>query len=136
MKRFNWLLAVCLCCMLSLVQAEPKPLYPFANPVKQAQFSRLIDQLRCLVCQNENLADSEAKLAQDLRQQVYNMVQAGKSDQAIKQYLVNRYGDFVLFKPPLNQQTLILWFAPFALLVIGGLLVINILRKRSKSARG
>ncbi len=107
-------------------------MYPFTSNEKQQQFHGLISQLRCLVCQNQDLADSNADLAKDLRLQVYNMVKVGKSDTEIKQYMVSRYGDFVLFKPPLNGQTYILWMLPFLLLVIGFLILWRIVNRRKK----
>ena len=90
----------------------------FENKEQQRQYQQLLEELRCLVCQNQSLADSNADLAQDLRFQVYNMVDEGKGNQAIKEFLVQRYGDFVLYRPPVNAYTYLLWFGPFMLLFI------------------
>jgi cytochrome c-type biogenesis protein CcmH len=103
--------------------AESMDLYPFPRASQQQQFQGLINQLRCMVCQNQNLADSNADLAKDLRRQVYEMVLANKSDQEIKQYMISRYGDFILFKPPFKIQTMVLWLAPFLFLLIGLLIL-------------
>lgn len=93
--------------------------YPFKDPKQQQQFQSLLKELRCLVCQNQDLADSNASLAQDLKQVVYQKVLAHQSDLEIKAFLTKRYGDFVLFKPPFKLQTLLLWFGPFVMLVLG-----------------
>lgn len=94
-------------------------LYPLNTPQKEAQFEHLLKNLRCLVCQNQDLADSNADLAKDLRLQVYNLVKEGKSDTEITDYLTTRYGDFVLFKPPVKALTFLLWFGPFLFLILG-----------------
>lgn len=106
--------------------------YPFTNTTQRTQFTRLTTQLRCLVCQNENIDASNAKLANDLRAQVYRMVKTNKSDQQIKHYMVARYGDFVLFKPPLEQSTYALWFGPF-LLLMAGLVVLGVAIKKQRA---
>ena len=104
----------------------------FMNPEQEARFNELTLELRCLVCQNQNLADSDAPLAQDLRKEIYQMMQAGQSNQEIKTFLVDRYGDFVLYKPPVKGNTLALWMAPAILLLGGGLVVVLIVRKRTR----
>ncbi len=91
----------------------------FDNPEQEARFQQLTQELRCLVCQNQNLADSDADLARDLRMEVYEMVKSGQSADEIKAFLVARYGDFVLYRPPLQRNTLLLWGLPPLLLVIG-----------------
>ena len=105
---------------------------PFRDRAEEVRFQNLTRELRCLVCQNQNLADSEAQLAGELRRQVFDMMQSGKSDAEIKQYLVARYNDFVLYDPPMKPGTLLLWFLPGALVLIGAVVVFNILRKRSR----
>lgn len=87
-------------------------LYPFDEATERAQFYELTQQIRCVVCQNQNIADSNAPLAGDLRAKVYEMVLAKKTDQEIKTYLVTRYGDFILLEPRLNPLTGLLWFFP------------------------
>lgn len=98
----------------------------------QARFERITEELRCLVCQNESIADSNADLAVDLRQQVREMLIAGKSNEAIFDFMTNRYGEFVRFSPPLETKTLFIWGAPFAMLLLGGFIVYRIVRHRSR----
>lgn len=105
---------------------------PFKDRAEELRFQDLTRELRCLVCQNENLADSHAPLAKDLRQQVFEQMQTGKSDAQIKEWLTDRYSDFVLYDPPLRGGTMLLWFGPFALLLIGAIVVAMIVRKRSR----
>lgn len=93
--------------------------YPLDSPQKEAQFQYLLKDLRCLVCQNQDLADSNAELAKDLRNQVYLMVKQGKSDSEIRDYLTDRYGDFILFKPPVKTVTFLLWYGPLLFLLLG-----------------
>lgn len=93
--------------------------YPLDSVKKETQFKHLLKDLRCLVCQNQDLADSDADLAKDLRAQVYQMVKEGKSDCEISDYLTARYGDFILFKPPVKSITLLLWFGPILFLLLG-----------------
>ena len=94
-------------------------LYPLATTRQEAQFSHLLKELRCLVCQNQDLAESNAGLAEDLREQVYTLVKEGKSDAEVIRYLTGRYGDFILFKPPLKGLTVVLWFGPAFFLCLG-----------------
>lgn len=119
MKR---LLLIALLCIAPLSQA--KEAEPLANdPVLEARLNKLAEELRCLVCQNESLAGSRADLAQDLRREVRTKMREGMSDAQIKTYLVDRYGDFVLYRPPVKSTTWLLWFGPFLLLAggVGGL---------------
>jgi cytochrome c-type biogenesis protein CcmH len=106
---------------------------PFTDVAQEQRFQQLTRQLRCLVCQNENLADSHAPLAQDLRQQVFEQMQAGKSDEEIKRWLTDRYSDFVLYDPPLRGGTVVLWFGPAVVLAIGLFAVVTIVRRRSRA---
>jgi cytochrome c-type biogenesis protein CcmH len=98
----------------------------------EARLKTLSEELRCLVCQNQTLADSTAPLAEDLRREVRELAQQGKTDAEIKEYLTARYGDFVLYKPPVKPTTWILWFGPFAFLLGGGLLWFVVLRRRRR----
>lgn len=91
----------------------------FSSTEQEQRFQALTQELRCLVCQNQNLADSDAELARDLRLEVYEMLVAGKSNAEIKGFLVDRYGEFVLYQPPVRGGTLALWFGPIALLIFG-----------------
>jgi len=109
---------------------EAKPLEE--NVVVEVQVQRLSEELRCLVCQNQTLADSHAELAQDLKQEIREMAAKGMSDQAIIDYLVARYGDFVRYRPPLKPITALLWIGPFALLLGGGVGLFIMLRRRQK----
>ena len=97
--------------------------YPFDSVKEQERFHQLTQQLRCVVCQNESLADSTAPLANDLRDQLYQMVKDGKSNEDIIDYMTARYGKFVLFKPPLQTSTVLLWALPFVFLSIGFLIL-------------
>ena len=103
-----------------------------ADPAFDARLKHLETELRCLVCQNQTLADSNAPLAEDLRREVRELAASGKSDAEIKQYLVARYGDFVLYKPPLQTNTWLLWLGPFALLLGGGAVWYTVVRRRRK----
>jgi cytochrome c-type biogenesis protein CcmH len=110
--------------------------FEFDSPEQQQAFRDLIGELRCLVCQNESLSGSQAELAQDLRQEVYNMMRAGKSEDEILDFLVARYGDFVLYDPPLKPSTYVLWFGPFVLIGIAGVFVARaLLRKKAAPER-
>ena len=103
----------------------------FANQQQQERFNKLTEELRCLVCQNQNLADSDAPLAHDLRREVHEMVLAGRTNEQIKEFLVTRYGDFVLYRPPVQKNTYLLWLAPLVLLLIGALILRSSISKRS-----
>lgn len=94
-------------------------LYPLDTLRQEAQFNHLLKELRCLVCQNQDLADSNAELAKDLRAEVYQLVKEGKTDGEITGYLTERYGDFILFKPPVKSITALLWFGPILFMVLG-----------------
>lgn len=111
-------LSLFLFCFLPLL-TQAEAIYPFDSPRKTAQFQGLLRELRCLVCQNQDLADSNAPLAKDLRDEVYELVQTGKTDDEIVNYLTARYGDFILFKPPVKLVTFVLWFAPIMFLCAG-----------------
>lgn len=104
--------------------------FKFATEAEALHFKDLIAEIRCLVCQNQSLADSDAELAHDLRAEVYEMVQEGRSDAEIIDFLVKRYGDFVLYKPPLKPETWFIWFGPFVLLAIAGFLLVRALRRQ------
>ena len=96
----------------------------------EQRLKRLESDLRCLVCQNQTLADSSAPLAEDLRREVRSLAVAGKSDDEIRAFLVARYGDFVLYRPPIKGTTWLLWFGPFALLALGALVWVGVVRRR------
>ncbi len=102
----------------------------FDTPEHEERYNKLIAELRCLVCQNQNLADSNAELAVDLRRKTYEMVSKDKSEKEIAAYMVDRYGEFVLYRPPLNSNTLLLWTGPYIILLIGVSLLIRTIRRR------
>jgi cytochrome c-type biogenesis protein CcmH len=104
--------------------------YAFQNIAEQKRFEQLTTELRCLVCQNQNLAESNATLAVDLRNQIYTKVREGHQNQEIIDYLVERYGDFILYRPPLNSMTLALWFGPVLLLGCSILYLFYYIRKK------
>ena len=90
----------------------------FDSPEQEMRFEDLLEELRCMVCQNQTLADSNARLARDLRKRTYNMVRSGKSNNEIIEHMVERFGDFVLYRPPLKKTTVLLWFGPVIFLLI------------------
>jgi cytochrome c-type biogenesis protein CcmH len=103
-----------------------------ADPALEARMHQIAVELRCLVCQNQTIADSNAPLALDLRNQVREMVKRGDSQQQIVDYMTARYGDFVLYRPPVKSTTALLWFGPFVLLVVGVAVFVLVLRRRAK----
>lgn len=135
MKRLLLIAAALLCAALPLhaqVVTE-KPAIPL-TPEQDAQFRALLPDLRCLVCQNESIADSTAPLAQDLKYEVRGLVAQGRSDTEIKKYLTDRYGDFVLFRPPFDPRTALLWLGP-ALLALLGVVVLVLHVRRTRRVR-
>ena len=108
--------------------------FTFDDPSRTEAFRALIEELRCLVCQNESLAASQADLAQDLRKEVYTMFKEGKSRDEIIDFLVARYGDFVLYDPPLKPTTYVLWFGPFVLVGVGAFFLARTLVTKKRSA--
>lgn len=134
MKPVKLLLICVFICVssLSFAQSMPPPApLEFDTPEQEARFKELTMELRCTVCQNQNLADSDATLAHDLRRQVHEMLLAGKTDQEIKDFMVQRYGDFVLYRPPVQKNTYLLWLAPLGLLLIGAFVLRSNIKKRS-----
>ena len=127
MKYFSILI------MLSLILVSAYALhdrYAFKSTEQQAQFTELTQELRCLVCQNETLEASNAPLANDIKEKIYQMILEGKSNEAILAYLSQRYGDFIDFKPPLTPRTYLLWFGPFILLLFGFLIFYKVIQSR------
>jgi cytochrome c-type biogenesis protein CcmH len=104
----------------------------FEDPAQQARYERLTSELRCLVCQNQTIADSNAELAQDLRRQTRNMIRDGKTDAEITQFMTERYGDFVLYRPPLKPTTWLLWGAPVILLLFGAIAAVIVISRKSR----
>jgi len=127
----KFLLGVCLA-LWATVSWGGEALPASKDPVLEARVLRIAAELRCLVCQNQTIADSHADLAVDLRGQVREMLQKGQTDQQILDYMAARYGDFVLYRPPLKSSTMVLWIGP-GVMVLGGLLVLYlVLRRRSR----
>jgi len=107
--------------------------YQFDSPEQEARFRQLGYELRCPKCQNQAIGDSDAEISGDLRAEVYRMLLDGATDEEIKEFMVARYGRFVLYNPPLDKQTLVLWFGPAGLLVLGGILVALRIRQSKKA---
>lgn len=122
------LLLAALAAATALAQEPPV----FDTLEQEMRFAELTAELRCTVCQNQNLADSDAQLAQDLRAEIHQMILAGRSDEQIKSFLVERYGDFVLYRPPMQGNTLALWAIPIVLLFVGALAVTFVVRNRNR----
>jgi len=125
-------LLLCLFLLSQSVHAEIE-VYQFTTPELELRYQTLTEELRCLVCQNQNIADSHAELAQDLRRKVYEMLNRGETNPQIIDYMTERYGDFVLYRPPFNVKTLILWLAPILTLLIGGIGFWSLLKRRDNS---
>lgn len=117
------------------VQAKVE-VHTFDNPEQEVRYNQLIDELRCLVCQNQNLADSNAELAVDMRRKTYEMVREGHSKKEIADFMVERYGEFVLYRPPFNANTMLLWIGPFVILIAGvSIMLRTIARRRGDTAQ-
>jgi cytochrome c-type biogenesis protein CcmH len=127
------LLIICSLLFVSLSAQAVIETRSFADPALEERYKVLINELRCLVCQNNNLADSNAELAKDLREHVYSMLISGASDTEIIDYMVARYGDFVLFRPPFKSTTVALWIGPFILMALGVLGLVIVIRRRNRT---
>jgi cytochrome c-type biogenesis protein CcmH len=127
----NWLFCILLFSWPAFATVEYRD---FKQPEQEQAYQTLISELRCLVCQNQTIADSNADLAKDLRRQVYEMLQKGQSKQQIVDFMTQRYGDFVLYKPAFNLKTGLLWLGPALFLLIGLVTVIIVVR-RIKTAK-
>jgi len=128
------LLALLLAPALCIAQvSDPTPL-KFRDAAEETRFHQLTSELRCVMCQNQSLADSNAQIAHDLRREVLDLMNQGKSDAEIKRFLVERYGEFVLYKPEVQRDTWLLWFGPGLLLLAGAIVIVVIVRKRSGGA--
>ncbi len=106
-----------------------------ADPQLEARLKALSSELRCLVCQNSTLADSDAPLAEDLRKEIRVLMREGKNDEEVVAYLVERYGDFVRYRPPMQANTALLWIGPFVMLFIGAITLVLVLKKRSSATQ-
>ncbi len=133
MKAVRVVLGSCLlaaCLSLSAKEATPEA----ADPALEARMVKITSELRCLVCQNQTIADSNASLAVDLRREARALIKQGKSDAEVVDYMTARYGDFVLYRPPLRGTTMLLWFGPALMLVAGAAVLVIVLRRRSRMA--
>ncbi len=133
MKRFIYALGLTLAC-LGTAQASIDT-YEFSSQAERERYRTLVEELRCPKCQNQNIADSDAPIAMDMRDEIFKKLEAGESDEQIVGFLVDRYGDFVRYKPPVNKSTLILWYGPAALLAFGFVTVAVIVIRRRRSTR-
>ncbi len=131
MRRWPVLL---LAALAGLAAAAVDPL-PFQDQAQRDRFNALAGELRCMVCQNQSLADSDAPLARDLRRELFELIDAGKTDAEIKTYLTDRYGDFVLYRPPLDRRTWWLWFGPGLLALFALGVVVAVVRRRGRDAQ-
>jgi len=102
----------------------------FDDPEMQARYEKIVSEVRCLVCQNQTIKDSNAFLASDLRREIQRLMEEGRSDAEIYDFLVTRYGDFVLYRPRMSGKTMALWIAPFLLIAVGGIVAIRVVRGR------
>lgn len=131
--KFSHFVFLCLLCVCVAQPVSAREAAPLAqDEAVEARMVHLTENLRCLVCQNESLAASRADLAMDLRREIREQVAAGKSDAEILDFMVERYGDFVFYKPPLKSTTYLLWFGPFGLLLAGIVALFLFLRRRGK----
>jgi cytochrome c-type biogenesis protein CcmH len=132
-----WLIALLLSLPSASVHAQAvrdaAPL-EFADLAEERRFNTLVAELRCVMCQNQSLADSNAQIAHDLRREVFELMRSGRSDREIKAYLVERYGEFVLYRPEVKGGTMLLWFGPFVILALGGAALLVHLRRRAAAA--
>lgn len=130
LKRY--LLALCLAAAALTPALGKEAADLAADPVAEKRLMSISAELRCLVCQNQTIADSNADLAQDLRREIRGMIQQGQSDRQIIDFMVARYGDFVLYRPPVKSATAFLWFGPGLLLIVGLFALVRYLRRRAK----
>jgi cytochrome c-type biogenesis protein CcmH len=134
----RWLLAFALAFTTTIAWAQvvtdPAPLR-FHDTAEETRFHGLVTELRCVMCQNQSLADSNAQIAHDLRREVLVLMRQGKSDGEIRSFLVDRYGEFVLYKPRVERKTWLLWFGPVLLLFVGGFVVARVVRRHAGDGR-
>jgi cytochrome c-type biogenesis protein CcmH len=135
-----WWLAVLLVAWVGMGLLGPAPShasaiepFPFRSDLEEQRYRSLLEELRCTVCQNQSLADSDAPLARDLRRELFQMLQQDLSDMEIRHFMVERYGDFVLYRPPLARHTILLWFGPVALLLVSLMATALVVRKRRQA---
>lgn len=132
MKRFIYALGLTLACF-GTAQASIDT-YEFSSKAERERYRVLVEELRCPKCQNQNIADSDAPIAMDMRDEIFKKLEKGESNEEIVGFLVDRYGDFVRYKPPVNSRTLVLWYGPAAFLVFGFAMVATIVFRRRRAA--
>ena len=130
MRYFKIILSMFLLLSALSIQAKIET-KEFANAQMEEDYASLVVELRCLVCQNQSLSDSNAELAVDMRTKVFKMLSEGKSKAEIADFMVARYGDFVLYRPPVKSSTFLLWFGPLIFFVIAAFIVFSFIRKQS-----
>ncbi|MFT4257512.1 MAG: cytochrome c-type biogenesis protein CcmH [Pseudoxanthomonas sp.] len=118
---------------ISFAQSGNPALPQFRDAAEETRFHQLTGELRCVMCQNQSLADSDAQIAHDLRREVLELMHQGRTDRQIKDFLVERYGEFVLYEPPMDKHTWLLWFGPFALVLLGAGIMLRVLRRQPRS---
>jgi|SRR5699024_2771701 len=134
MKRFLYALGLSIA-LFGSAQASVDT-YEFSTQAERERYRTLVQELRCPKCQNQNISDSDAPIAMDMRNEIFNKLERGESDEEIVGYLVERYGDFVRYKPPVNKSTFILWYAPAGLLALGfAMVAVIVIRRRSAKNR-
>ena len=133
--RAAWIVSLWLAVVITTPPAQSGQAVPVAaDPALEARVNALAAELRCLVCQNQSLADSHAELAIDLKNQVREQLRAGRSEPQVVEYMTQRYGDFVLYRPPLKASTVLLWLGPLLLVLLGGALLLRSLRQARSAA--
>ena len=125
-----FLLSITLILTMADVEASPVDTYEFQDEVTKIRFQALTKELRCPKCQNQNLADSNSAIAADLRKEVYELLQQGRADSEIVSFMVDRYGEFVLYRPRVSSLTYVLWFGPIVLILLGIIVVIVVVRRK------
>ena len=133
-ERFLHVLCAAALALLAVASTAKEAAPEAADPALEARMTRITSELRCLVCQNQTIADSNAELAADLRRETRELLKQGKSDAEVVDYMTARYGDFVLYRPPLRGTTILLWFGPATMLVVGAGVLFLVLRRRSRMA--
>lgn len=133
LKKIQPLFCVLMLLIYSLAANAATEVLEFDSTQQEQRYHELIDELRCLVCQNQNLADSNAALAQDLRERTYQMVRSGDSSNEIIDYMVARYGEFIMYRPPLRTSTYLLWFGPLVFLLLAVLTVVLYWRRTRRN---
>ena len=133
-KSVQSVLVLCLLWSMSQAGFSAIDAYEFSDPQTQERYRNLVDELRCPQCLNTNLAGSDSMIAKDLRREIHRQLQDGKSDDEIRQFMYERYGDFILYRPRVNENTALLWFGPLLLLVLGLWLLHRFVFQRSKDS--